>query len=133
MSKARKLEVVAVALAVLCLALFVIATYYVFFVRIGKYYIGCDAGCLTVDHRPVPVLPMTYFQSSSNEIQWTDAAVSNGGGWIVAIPLWAPFVLCLVVAALAHLRARKPAPGACRKCGYDLTENVTGRCPECGT
>src|SRR5262249_29237548 len=24
-------------------------------------------------------------------------------------------------------------PGLCRKCGYDLTENISGRCPECGT
>ena len=48
------------------------------------------------------------------------------------LPLWIPIVLCLVVAALAHRRARKPAPGACRKCGYDLTGNVTGVCPECG-
>lgn len=23
--------------------------------------------------------------------------------------------------------------GRCRMCGYDLTGNVTGRCPECGT
>ncbi|MEE8171219.1 MAG: hypothetical protein V3T70_11795 [Phycisphaerae bacterium] len=24
-------------------------------------------------------------------------------------------------------------PGRCRHCGYDLTGNVSGRCPECGT
>jgi len=23
-------------------------------------------------------------------------------------------------------------PGQCRRCGYDLTGNVSGRCPECG-
>ncbi len=36
-----------------------------------------------------------------------------------------PFVI------LEHLRRRRP-PGHCRKCGYDLTGNVSGRCPECG-
>jgi len=25
------------------------------------------------------------------------------------------------------------APPQCLKCGYDLTGNVSGRCPECGT
>lgn len=24
-------------------------------------------------------------------------------------------------------------PAKCRKCGYDLTGNMSGRCPECGT
>jgi len=32
-------------------------------------------------------------------------------------------------------RADRPAvipPGHCRKCGYDLTGNISGVCPECG-
>ena len=27
---------------------------------------------------------------------------------------------------------RKLTPGTCPQCGYDLTGNVSGRCPECG-
>jgi hypothetical protein len=27
----------------------------------------------------------------------------------------------------------KERPGVCRACGYDLTANVSGVCPECGT
>jgi len=27
---------------------------------------------------------------------------------------------------------RKRKPGHCRKCGYNLAGNVSGRCPECG-
>jgi 7-keto-8-aminopelargonate synthetase-like enzyme len=30
-------------------------------------------------------------------------------------------------------RAEREARGFCRRCGYDLTGNVSGRCPECGT
>jgi hypothetical protein len=31
-------------------------------------------------------------------------------------------------------RVRRPVqPGVCRKCGYNLTGNVSGVCPECGT
>jgi len=45
---------------------------------------------------------------------------------------------CLVGAACAPplylwLRLRRlPAPGRCQRCGYDLTGNVSGICPECG-
>lgn len=28
--------------------------------------------------------------------------------------------------------APKYGPGQCRQCGYDLTGNASGRCPECG-
>jgi tRNA(Ile2) C34 agmatinyltransferase TiaS len=27
---------------------------------------------------------------------------------------------------------RNPKPGICANCGYDLTGNASGRCPECG-
>jgi rubrerythrin len=30
------------------------------------------------------------------------------------------------------IRERRAAKGACRVCGYDLTGNVSGICPECG-
>jgi hypothetical protein len=47
-------------------------------------------------------------------------------------PLWMPLVIVGSLAAwLWHLDRRRPAPGACR-CGYDLTGNTSGRCPECG-
>ncbi len=38
----------------------------------------------------------------------------------------------LVVTWLALRYAARPPRGHCRSCGYDLTGNVTGRCPECG-
>lgn len=49
------------------------------------------------------------------------------------LPLWIPIATFLLVAALFwRLARRRPPPGHCR-CGYNLTGNTSGRCPECGT
>jgi len=51
----------------------------------------------------------------------------------IFVPL-APAILVLAVAsALLWRRDRRIRPGHCLKCGYDLTGNVSGVCPECGT
>ncbi len=47
------------------------------------------------------------------------------------IPLW--FLLAFAGIATGILwRCDRFPPGHCPRCGYDLTGNVTGRCPECG-
>lgn len=51
----------------------------------------------------------------------------------VSVPIWIPFVVCLLpTAILWWCDRRRIRPGGCSKCGYDLTGNVSGRCPECG-
>lgn len=49
------------------------------------------------------------------------------------IPLWLPFVFVAVPIAFLWWVDRLALPGFCAACGYDLTGNVSGRCPECGT
>ena len=55
---------------------------------------------------------------------------------MIAVPLAYPAALAAAAAALAlaaRVRlARRSRAGACPKCGYDLTGNVSGVCPECG-
>jgi len=41
-------------------------------------------------------------------------------------------VVSLLVAIPMRLLERRPRPGRCTACDYDLTGNVSGRCPECG-
>jgi hypothetical protein len=52
--------------------------------------------------------------------------------WLVTLPLWLPFGVVALPAAYLWYRDRRPPRGRCRRCGYDLTGNVSGRCPECG-
>ena len=54
------------------------------------------------------------------------------GKGLPIIPLWTPFLACLVPSLIGWFRNRKPPPGHCQDCSYDLTGNVSGVCPECG-
>lgn len=50
------------------------------------------------------------------------------------IPLWLSFLIVMIPTAFLWLSDRRRYPaGHCTKCGYNLTGNVSGRCPECGT
>ena len=49
-------------------------------------------------------------------------------------PTWVLTLLFLALPAARYYRRLRPkhTPGHCRRCGYDLTGNESGTCPECG-
>ena len=49
------------------------------------------------------------------------------------IPCWTVFLVAAAPTALLWWRDRRYPAGHCQTCGYNLTGNVSGRCPECGT
>jgi len=51
--------------------------------------------------------------------------------FIAKIPLWMLIVIAAAPLPLLMLERRSNTPGTCR-CGYNLTGNVSGMCPECG-
>jgi hypothetical protein len=64
--------------------------------------------------------------------------VGHGASGIIAcFPLWLPLAVFGVPTAVLWWHAwrehRRIPPAHCQHCGYDLTGNVSGRCPECGT
>ena len=52
---------------------------------------------------------------------------------VYTYPTWWFLLAAMMPTVLAWRKLRRPLPGHCRKCGYDLTGNVTGKCSECGT
>ena len=49
------------------------------------------------------------------------------------IPIWLLVVAVGFPTAVLWWRDRRPKAGSCMACKYDLTGNVSGTCPECGT
>ena len=52
------------------------------------------------------------------------------------LPLWLPFLIFALPTAILWYRDRRlhrRATGQCETCGYNLTGNVSNKCPECGT
>ncbi len=63
---------------------------------------------------------------------------SNPPAVVVSTPLWLPTLLFAIYPAIAvlcrRIRGRLSSdPSLCSQCGYNLTGNQSGTCPECGT
>lgn len=67
------------------------------------------------------------------EVRWPNVVPLSASSSIIVIPLWLPLVILGVgtVAAWACGRSRVNQT-CCAICAYDLTGNLSGRCPECG-
>jgi len=55
--------------------------------------------------------------------------------YALQIPFLALFACFLIYPVVVFIRGdfRRNPPGCCQHCGYNLTGNVSGRCPECGS
>ena len=85
--------------------------------------------------RPKPVSPpfvsITDFYKGQRPRWRIEGSNLPGRRWAV-VPLWIPFVLVVGATAFLWWRDRRILVGLCTSCGYNLTGNTTGRCPECG-
>ena len=101
-------------------------------------YLGISDGMVVVHFWPMPgpgQPRMPYFVGNFDwnprGMRWWPEFGGARSGTRVCMPLWVVLMPALALAILAWRRGRVPS-GACRACGYDLTGNVSGRCPECG-
>lgn len=63
---------------------------------------------------------------------WWPSRRFVGNTLSVAVPYWTLLSALAPLTAFLWYRDRRPPPGHCQACGYDLTGNVSGKCPECG-
>jgi hypothetical protein len=71
---------------------------------------------------------------TSRDEPWTTGGAIFRRTKDLKLPFWIPMTLIAVPTLWSFWRARKGSKrGRCRKCLYDLTGNVSGICPECGT
>lgn len=86
----------------------------------GRWYAACVTG------RPVNPSPMCFGF-------WRPFVRTDPRAQLIICPLWLTLLCCAVPTGLLWLLAhQRAAVGCCPSCGYDLTGNVSGRCPECG-
>ena len=138
MTKTRRLikvaEWTALTLFVVSLALWVIAANWLIVIPLmsqnaSQEEISCYIGLGIIGYGPVSVDEpfVTYW---IGEQAWYERPTMHPG----SIPAWYLPALTLPVTAVLFImnRRRRIPPGHCR-CGYNLTGNVSGVCPECGT
>jgi hypothetical protein len=62
---------------------------------------------------------------------------SSGWGTQYVLPLWVPLAVSAIpslwLAERRYGRYQRVPKGCCEKCRYDLTGNLSGICPECGS
>ena len=111
---------------------------YIHFGR-GREGIIVDGGCIAFlwgygDQDVDPGLRFYDFTSSVRlRYGFTWPRVEKAGtGWEMVVPFWVVLLILGIPTAFLWYRDRRPPKGHCQGCGYNLTGNVSGVCPECG-
>lgn len=120
--------------AVLCVAAWTASLRTTFFYQFAiGHAVGVVSGCVAYTPNRQHAL-QGWHANPPSELTWLPILEKDELG----VPLWIPFALMagyatstLVSTALRRRRLRRV--GKCVRCGYDLTGNVSGVCPECGT
>lgn len=102
-----------------------------FYVRIGGGQIGVFSQGRPFF--PPPDYRWDFVRDSSDAPDWTwDVHVLSARDWTVLLPFWMPLGTFLAATVFAWWPWKQRRPGCCKRCGYDLTGNMSGICPECG-
>ncbi|MCH7727176.1 MAG: hypothetical protein IH991_11960 [Planctomycetes bacterium] len=83
--------------------------------------------------------PIKVHGYAGMETVWRPTRMSGYVGGMVRtiVPLWIPTIAFAFYPTVAFIRGplrrwRRRRKGLCAKCGYNLTGNESGSCPECG-
>jgi len=139
-SKYRKLELCSITVAALAILALIVTYPYNWGLVVGRTAVQIGGSSLTVAIFKQPPPNQGWYTENVSPANWRWAPqVVAGAIWggpafsALAIPIWYLAFAAAVAAMFFHHKARPKLPGQCRKCDYDLTGNVSGVCPECGT
>lgn len=79
------------------------------------------------------VLPGWGTSTAIGDVLFYPNLLRGSIGYVVSIPLWIPFFLVALPTVWLIIKDRRRIlPEHCRRCGYNLKGNTSGRCSECG-
>ena len=134
-SRARRfLKWTGLAVCLVLLAAWVLSIRWTLNYASGQRACSISIGCLELTNVSVSDARHGWlvFRHPKQGLVYWPRTVSAGWGRSIMIPLWLLIVPILIPTAVLWWRDRRPPPGHCQTCGYDLIGNVTGVCPECG-
>ena len=94
-------------------------------------------GCLETSLYPAGLPTQGWFAAwQPYEVYWLPKLIHGRFSGVrtthLFLPLWMPLLAIGSATILWWRRDRRYPPDHCQKCGYDLTGNTSGVCPECG-
>lgn len=105
--------------------------------RTWSLYMRVAEGQIGLFSQAAPFFPPPTYRwhwaRSPISADWTwDVRVLTARDWTIIVPFWMPLCGAVALTVLAWWPWKRRRPGCCRRCGYDLTGNTSGVCPECG-
>lgn len=100
----------------------------------GNYSAACESAHVIAGYSKVVdrAWEVQFYAGVPGPFWGPFSATAAGGRWVI-LSLWFPLALIGLPTIVAWRRDRGYPTGHCSKCGYDLTGNVSGVCPESGT
>ena len=105
----------------------------------SRWFVMCSGGSAVISVFPDPAAPsqlgwLAHPNPAAFPV-WPERRTDRWGRMRVpglVLPLWIPAVILAVATVFWWRRDRRHPSGHCQHCGYNLTGNQSGICPECG-
>ncbi len=126
------LKWVGVGLCVALVAAWIAELFWTVGYRDGMWGIGFQQGLIGCWTSSIALSREWVIVEAWGSPQWWPQNLKISSGNYIYIPIWM-FLLPALFATLWLWRSDRRPKHGCMNCGYNLTGNVSGVCPECGT
>lgn len=103
--------------------------------NVVEYDLLLTSGCVKIIQHE---WPQKFVSGPADPWVWLpelvmDTQVGSPNDWIVLVPVWMLLAPMMVGAWTYWRLSKRRLAGQCLTCGYNLTGNASGTCPECGS